>query len=687
MQLPDPSDEQQAIIDSLEENNVIANCCAGSGKTTSILYIASHFTEKNILLLTYNAKLKLETREKVQLLGLTNVEIHSYHSFAVKYYDHSCFTDSAMIEMLARNSEKLRDFAYDLIVLDEAQDMTPLYYSLICNIVRDNDVNSNDIKLCVLGDRYQSIYEFNEADERFIIYADRLFNFNSLPWIALPLAHSFRITHEMSEFINNCMLHHPRILSDKVVGYKPKYVITNCFGTYPYDEVMRYLTQGYKLNDMFILAPSVRSSQSPTRRLANKLSKKGYPVFIPNSDEEKLDPDVLQDKIVFSTYFQVKGLERKVIIVFGFDNSYFKFYNKDANPNVCPNTHYVATTRAIEHLTLFHHNKNDFLPYLNEDLIHIYCEYSEHRRLSIYDTDSSEPIWTSATDLVRHLPARVVHNCMEKLNVFSVRQRSRWINVPIKTKQKYGWESVADITGTAIPTYYEYLITGEMTIFSELTKENKIMLNNKEIKLDALTEEQLLHIANLWQCHESGYKYKLNQIQNYTWLSKENLDKCVTRLKKLGLSNLASFEQSVGVYGRKELLGKGIKGFVDCVDADSVYELKCVSEFSDEHFLQLAIYMYIIKATRVVENENDSTQDMNYYLYNILTNELVRISCSFDNLKDIVRSLIYEKYMNHSEQSDEEFIARMNYIRNTHLNNTPVMDMHCTHDSFIIPEN
>ena len=66
MQLPNISDEQLSVIEGLSQNNnIIVDSVAGSGKTTCNLHIAKSFPLLNILLLTYNAKLKLETREKV----------------------------------------------------------------------------------------------------------------------------------------------------------------------------------------------------------------------------------------------------------------------------------------------------------------------------------------------------------------------------------------------------------------------------------------------------------------------------------------------------------------------------------------------------------------------------------------------------------------------------------------------
>lgn len=42
--------EQSNIVESLENNNVIVDAVAGSGKTTTCLYIAKKFANTNILL-------------------------------------------------------------------------------------------------------------------------------------------------------------------------------------------------------------------------------------------------------------------------------------------------------------------------------------------------------------------------------------------------------------------------------------------------------------------------------------------------------------------------------------------------------------------------------------------------------------------------------------------------------------
>ena len=123
---PPASEEQLHIVEQYTENNVKIGAVAGSGKTTTAYYIGKRFPEDKILLLTYNAKLRLETREKLEENGVHNVEVHTYHSYCVKYYDHKCFTDRPMKALVDKDKKSLKDFQYQRIICDESQDITPL---------------------------------------------------------------------------------------------------------------------------------------------------------------------------------------------------------------------------------------------------------------------------------------------------------------------------------------------------------------------------------------------------------------------------------------------------------------------------------------------------------------------------------------------------------------------------------
>jgi ATP-dependent exoDNAse (exonuclease V) beta subunit len=81
--------------------------------------------------------------------------------------------------------------------------MNAIYYQLICKITYDN--NYDDFKLCILGDKNQSIFKFNKADERFIVYGDRLFDFEFDNFKKLNLSICFRDTNQIVDFLNKCL--------------------------------------------------------------------------------------------------------------------------------------------------------------------------------------------------------------------------------------------------------------------------------------------------------------------------------------------------------------------------------------------------------------------------------------------------------------------------------------------------
>ncbi len=629
-QLNEPSEEQRGAIDAFNESNIIVDSVAGSGKTTLALHIALAYCDLKILLLTYNAKLKIETRQKVDALQIQNMEVHSYHSFCVKYYHHECFTDSKIIKLIKDDvwCKPKKKFEYDLVILDEAQDMSPLYFELFCHIIQDN---SKDIRICVMGDQNQSIFQFNQADERFIKFANFIFNTknNRYPWSFHKLSKSFRITNQMAQMVNNVFLNEQRIFSDKE-GTKPKYIICDSFGNIEenkvYEEVLKIINEGYEFSDIFVLAPSVKSEKSPVRKLANLMSENNIPIFVPVTDESKLDEELLIGKIVFSTYHQVKGLERKVVIIMGLDNSYFEFYKKDNNPMICPNEIYVACTRAKERLIMIHHYQNDYLPFLIRDNLNNYCEV-EKTRLRLYKKNRKDNFDTGVTDFIKHLPVEVVHNAMSYIDQIVINEPTSKISIPMKTKQNNLYEGVSEITSIAIPSYFEYLRTGKMSIFEFLKKTDKdtddnedliqVSMNNfmfddstttnskvvekkrenneldiNRIDLNELTTEELLWLSNKWNTYKTGYIFKVKQIDNYDWLSHDNLRLCMERLKNL-VSKKMVVEVRFEIENRPELKNRKIIGYIDCIDKNNIWEFKCVHSLDNEHKLQLAVYMYL----------------------------------------------------------------------------------------------
>jgi hypothetical protein len=657
MELPEQSEDQNDIIAKLNDSNVSVSAIPGSGKTTTSLHIALAFPSVNILLLTYNTRLKLETRTKVKLLNIQNMEVHSFHSFCVKYYKHNCFTDYELLQVLKNNLRPKKSLAYDMVIVDECQDVSPTYYELICKIVSDN---LGCPKICVLGDRYQSIFKFNNADERYLIHSDKVFAYNELGWQTGNLSVSYRLTHQMANFLNNCILGYNRINGCKN-GDKVRYIVCDCFGNKygmrginrPLREVQYYLER-YAPEDIFILAPSVKSSKTPVRVLANELSSKLHvPLFVQTNDDERIDEDIVRGKMVCSTFHSVKGLERPVVIVFGLDASYFKFYKKDADVNECPNEIYVALSRGIECLSILHHRGNQFIQFLDKDSLEQNTEYENKTGLSLERNRENMTLNVDVTALTRHLPTEVLSKATEFFTTEIVQPAGELIDIPVKTEQGELFENVSEITGTAVPSYYEYTRTGKMMIYNVI-KKIKLL----DYVIDDISTENLLELANEYCAYKTEYNYKLNQISDYSWLSKSNLDACVARLHEC-ISEDAQFE--IGVKDTEQsIMSRKVIGYIDCIDSSSVWEFKCVKKIDHEHFIQLAAYAYLWNNERIRLNID---RTFRYYLLNILTGEIWRLDATVSNLKRMVEYLIYAKYGSKFDVTDEVFLKRAARIR------------------------
>lgn len=692
MELSPISEEQQLIVELVKTGvNVFIDAVAGSGKTTTSLYITKNNIQKNILLLTYNAKLKIETKEKAKLLNLSNIEIHSYHAFCVKYFSKKAYNDTGILAYLKQKikNEPFKKFNYDIVIIDEAQDMNPLYYELVLNILK----YLNNYQLIIMGDRKQTIYAFNKADNRFLIYSSQIYKGI---WKNAKLTTSYRITNQMAIFLNECCKGTLPITASKN-GAKVRYIICDAYGQTPFLKVFDYLQMGYNFSDIFILSPSVRSERSPVRKLANLLTSNDIPIFVPTSDEEHLDEDILKGKIVFSTFHQVKGLERKVVFVFNFDSGYFEYYDKNSQKDKIPNTLYVASTRAKEHLILIQGEDKqccDFIDIYKLQKLTNYdmCYSSKNHNKYVFNTNDDKPLKTynyGVTQLIKFLPVEILDECKELLTIKKVDLPNiKNINIPVKTKQEDLYESVSEITGVSIPSYYELITTNKMTIQEHIQQNIILKMNSKciniEIKclivesddefsndnstdniqleinpifseiINSKDTNTLLKLATDWVAQKTGYNFKKSQIKKYDWLPKDILLSCTDRLENVLLKgSIRKFEQPLEVSYHNFI----IRGFVDLIENNSkLWEFKVVKHLESEHFIQLAVYLWLYYKTYGKMEDG--------YLYNIITNEQYIISSSIENLEKIMLILYEHKIKDMHKQNDEEFIQQCNSIYN-----------------------
>jgi hypothetical protein len=780
--LPEISHEQEEIVLAIDENNVVVNAVAGSGKTTTCLFIAKKYKNKRILLLTYNSKLKVDTKKKAHSYNIKNLHVFNYHSFCCKYYYDKCINDMIIMKIIHENINTCyQPVNYDMMIIDETQDMTPLYYELVCKIYRDND---KPIQICILGDKHQSIYAFNKADSRFISYADLIFRMNIFNWKTLSLSESYRLNIPIANFMNECLLNKNKLISTKESKILPQYIITNTFKVKPIiDIIQSLLNEGtkYSYDDIFILSPSVKNQKSPVRILANELSMLNIPLYISISDDEYVNENISKNKIIISSFHQVKGLERKVCFIYNFDNSYFDYYKKNVQTSICPNEIYVACTRASEALYLIHHNCNDYLNCLNVSKLSLFSEISIYDELTIKlnNKQINHTKILNVTELINNVPQNIIYESFKLIEITCINIKSCMIDIPRFFEQPFGWENVSEITGTLLPGLFELKMKNSISYLDEFEIED----------FSKYSTENLLRITNEWLCNRNGLSYKTQQIINYNWLTDKHIDMSICRLDELCISKDAIFEYYVYTKCDDNLYNYFIQGYIDCIDLHNkkIYEFKAVSSFTINHFLQVVIYMFLLENTLKTQNDIDNSlaniaignvvkyysvnsiqyghvrkvdgnnlliqnekhkldeykhiskvienasymkllnstdkmyvyisniplilnsnvqikkheyvlfiddnhiiyrncrffieskkqfikysqyiyiHDFEYYIFNILTNEKLKIKCSNANIIDMMKTILYNKYVNTYNISDDEYLETMNVIKSSYF--------------------
>ena len=610
-----PNKQQKRIVALLKGgSNVLTQAEPGAGKTTTALMVCKEF--KRVLLLTYSSSLKSETRTRVRAMpGIVhNVVVHSFHSAAQQFYKSDCHNDAHLRQLLDSGKRMFFEHEFDLVVVDEAQDLKPQLHELTMRIRRDLAASCQWL---VVGDVDQAIYGYQGADARFLTRADddRVFPSNGHTWEHGPLSPSQRLTFETANFLNECVYHEEKVHG---VRHGPKPIFLRCNAFSDVARVVLPLLKGYSVDEIAILAPSVNGN-TPMRRLENALVRQGYTCFVPNSDDETSSADVLKGKLRLLTYHQSKGLTRRVVVAFSCDGSYFEFYNRSADRSRVANPQHVAFTRASELMVLVQHSSMPPLSFMSPpDKLRQYCDYRDLRPRDKEVTFNVPHSRMTVTNLLRHLTDEEVEHALSFLAVDIVRERGELISLPTTTKQRRGVENVACINGIFVAMMLQYRRQHRCDALSDLQtnlRDNAVATRilskdekNRVLALNPtnLTKEEMIYVAITQMCVDNGYLHPIAQIRSFDWLDDDDVDRLVDRLDALVPLAASEYESSKEAHVR----GIDVVGRCDVIGPAAIYELKCRNGgITSDDLLQVAMYGHLARRDRglYVINANDDS--------------------------------------------------------------------------------
>ena len=724
-----PSAEQQVIINHIQQGkNVIVDACAGSGKSTTILSCALVLRDKKVLQLTYNKTLRHEVQEKVVELQIPNMEVHTYHSLAYNYYHHDGQMDNGIRRIIRDNiNPKTKLPEFDLLVVDEAQDMTNVYYRLLLKFIQDSQ---RPFQVMILGDKMQGLYDFKGADTRFLTFGQQCWQdvplLVSNEFVCCTLKTSYRITVPMARFVNNALLDEKRLWAVKQ-GSPVMYARRDNFATAKciVAQIAYLIEQGAVYEDFYILAGSIKGKF--IKNLENMLVERNIPCYLPSQEnQDQLDKRIIHQKVVFSTFHSVKGRQRKYVFVLGFDDSYFKYYARNLPIDICPNTMYVACTRGLERLYVFEksgHEQDAPLPFLKMShsmMMKSEVDYINFQgtsmglkvvpkendptkkkyRYNVFVTDLikflSEPTLDIISPIVDRLFVKIDTTTMDPYEDQETEYIFEEIEIQgVKQTRTEHYEDVSDINGIVLPMlFYDHLQDGQQKCIlqnlvrlamTDVPKDKHTFLHKMVETMPEQCENisDYLFVANLCTSVQEKLYSKLKQINRdeYDWLDQDVVDVCLRQLERVVgpecRSQTWTAEKSIIMQSsdidhyyidrfvsellKDEGIVYRIGARVELMTDTSIWEMKCTSNLTIDHKLQLILYMWIWNMT--VHPSEWPKHSKTGYLFNIKNGELLRLETCMEDMNKIVSEILKDKYKKTIPKTDDEFLDMIRDIK------------------------
>ena len=575
--------EQEALIsNAMLGKNVLVDACVGSGKTTTIQALCNALPgDKKILYMTYSKLLKLDARAKIRQ---KNVTVTNYHGFAYMILKNSGVSAGIgeLVQKVIRG--KYRMPHYDVLVLDEYQDLELETATLVNRIKEANP----GIQIIAVGDMKQKIQDKTTLDvAKFIdeFLGDHItLTFTNCFRLCEP--HAQRLSYMWQKSINgvNKDCHIAIMRSKEVVEFlgaqEPKDIL--CLGQRS-GGIMNLV-----LNDLEEFYPEKYNKSTIFASIRN------------NGETGSVNPN--EDSGIFTTYDGAKGLERKICVLFDFTPSYWltRTHQPDAKAEIIRNIFMVAASRGKELIIFVEDGEKVIDDNFILDNMTAGKEYGVFNISEMFDFKYKED----------------VEECYNMLNVDPIAV-DMLSDISISSH-----DELIDLS-PCIGIYQEalffdgYNIDKEFELLQKSRPDSNIFfdpnepLDKKVLRVVAIQTRQNRYIKQVHCPYVSDEQKKAIEDRLLTMLSRsEDVQKpCTIRIKGSG----EDFE---------------IVGIADVVRPNRIYELKFTSELQHTAFLQCACYLLAFNIEKGT-------------VWNVRTNEMFEVSIKNRDafLKQVVKTI------------------------------------------------
>ncbi|MBV9846086.1 MAG: DEAD/DEAH box helicase family protein [Kutzneria sp.] len=551
------SDEQQRMIDAVRAGrDVIVDATVGSGKTTAIQALCTQMgRDRRVLYLTYSRLLKADAQRRVE-----HAKVQNYHGIVYPSLVRAGI-QCGLGESIRRFNTAFTSLStgfprYDLLVVDEYQDITEEYAQLLRNIKSLNP----EMQIVLVGDLAQKVRSDTTLDvQRFT----REFTQQAT---LLPFTQSFRIGPELGALLAEAW-------NKPVVGVNRAQTIRYA----SYNEALEFMSAN-RPGDLLCLGKRNGQMAEALNHLERThpgvFNKKTVYASIRDGDTSLTYGD---DAAVFTTFDSSKGLERTASVVFDYDEAMWDIRSgfPDADTTVLRNIFLVAASRG-KHEVVFvkseHARKQPksigFIP------VQRFTQLLADQR-PVYE----KPFL--ASDCFDFKYAENIQACVDLLDR---RRLDDGAGEEIKIDRADGLIDLSPVVG-----HYQ-----EAVFFDAYNPALEVLLNPKQIakqlrsKLDddpwrnsllltAVDTDQMRYAEQVTRRVSDEVRDELTQ-RLATQLPRD----CAAQVQ-MSLSGVA-----VAAQGATPI---NFVGVADAVHDGQVFELKFVTELDHPMFLQLALYL------------------------------------------------------------------------------------------------
>jgi len=632
------SEEQNLFVqEALLGKNILVDACIGSGKTTAIQKLCNKFdSKKNILYLTYNKLLKIDAQSKIRK---RNILVQNYHGFSYIMLSRigKSSSQSTLIQKFLKEKPKID--SYDVLILDEYQDITKEISELLKYIKSYNP----SIQIIAVGDMEQKIYDYTVLDVLSFMQ-DFLGDYRKLTFTKC-----FRLPDQLASKLG-------RIWHKSIVGVNEDCIVEEM----ELENVISFLsTQNPK--DILCLGRNKGHRDVLLNHLESNFPDKfnKHTVYAKISDSESLGATKPNsNSAIFTTFDSSKGLEKDICVLCDFTEKYWgkRMDMPNARYEIIRNIFCVAASRGKKRI-IFLKSNDDIL--------------SENTLSTCVDTPHNFSVF-EISSMFDFKYREDIERCYNQLNIEKIKIENA-TDITINNN-----DGLIDLS-PCIGNYQEAVFFDKYDIDKAIQLQlgygriRKELINNLEGDVDinllmetiekeveekykkeygALSlDEKILYLTTL-DTKQERYRHQV-KVPFVTTKQKELI---VKRLKTVFKTD-ENVQERCSIkfgYGKDKTETFQAIGYTDVIKDNIVYELKFVSELSHEHFLQCASYMIALELEKgILWNTKDNT------MYSItIPDRIELLNCMVRAITKGVIDKYYNPNIEHYQyNSDDEVIV------------------------------